>query len=138
MLQLDTNFKKFISLLFISVLLSACGGGGSSITDGSGSGNPPIGGGNPPDAPGTRDVGLSWVAPSTRTDGTPISLSDIGGYKLYVGTSSGSYDPAIDVGNTTTYTLGSKSPGTYYLAISAYDTNTQESSLSNEMSITIN
>ncbi|HED16883.1 MAG TPA: hypothetical protein ENI64_08760 [Gammaproteobacteria bacterium] len=138
MLQLDTNFKKIITLLFISVLLSACGGGGSSSPDAGGSQSPISGGNNPPAAPGTRDLGLSWVAPSTRTDGTPISLSDIGGYKLYVGTSSGSYDPAIDVGNTTTYTLSSKGPGTYFLAISAYDLNTQESSLSNEMSITIN
>ena len=39
----------------------------------------------------------SWDAPTTNADGTP--LTDLAGYKVYYGPSSGNYSQAIDVGN---------------------------------------
>jgi hypothetical protein len=79
---------------------------------------------------------LSWVAPSTNQDGTP--LTDLAGYKIYYGTASGNYTQNVDAGNVTTYTLTNLTDGqTYYLVATAYNTARFESSYSNEVSKTI-
>ena len=82
------------------------------------------------------NVTLSWIPPSTRADGTP--LTDLAAYKIYFGTSSGNYTQNIDVGNVTIYTVTNLSTGTaYYFATTAYDASNNESSFSNEVSKTI-
>ncbi len=81
------------------------------------------------------DVTLSWDPPTTNADGTP--LTDLAGYKIYYGTESGNYTNHLDVGNVTTYTLTGLQPGTYYFAVTAYDTSNNESDFSNEVSTTI-
>ena len=78
---------------------------------------------------------LSWDPPTTNTDGTP--LTDLSGYKVYYGTSSGNYSSAIDAGNVTSYVVSGLSSNTYYFAVTAYDTSGNESSYSNEASKTI-
>ena len=79
---------------------------------------------------------LSWNAPTTNADGTP--LTDLAGYKVYYGTSSHTYSQNIDVGNVTTYTVNNLTDGlTYYFAVTAYDTGSNESAYSNEVSKTI-
>ncbi len=80
-------------------------------------------------------VVLSWDPPTTNTDGTP--LTDLGGYKLYYGTGSGSYGSVIDVGNVITYTVTGLLDGTYYFAVTAHDTLGNESNFSNEVFRTI-
>jgi hypothetical protein len=77
---------------------------------------------------------LAWGVPTTYTDGTP--LTNLAGYKVYYGTSSGSYTRIIDVGNVTTYTINNLSSGTYYFAVTAYDIQQIESSYSSEVSKT--
>ncbi len=77
---------------------------------------------------------LSWDPPTTNADGTP--LTDLAGYKIYSGNTSHNYYQNIDVGNVTTYTAN-LSNGTYYFAVTAYDTSRNESSYSNEVSKTI-
>ena len=75
---------------------------------------------------------LAWTAPTTYSDGTPVT--DLAGYKLYTGNASGSYQQSVDVGNQTNYTLSSLSDGaTYYFAVTAYDTSGVESAFSNEI-----
>ena len=55
--------------------------------------------------------------------------------KVYVGTASGVYGPAIDVGNVTTFTITGLAQGTvYYFVVTAYDVNGFESGWSNEVS----
>lgn len=82
------------------------------------------------------DATLSWDAPTTNEDGTP--LTDLSGYKIYYGTSSGNYSQSIDVGNITTYTVGNLTEGvTYFFVATAYDTSANESNYSNEVSKTI-
>ncbi len=78
------------------------------------------------------DVTLTWDAPTTNADGTP--LTDLAGYKVYYGTSSRDYTKTIDVGNTTTYQITGLSGGTYYFAVTAYDTSGNESDYSEEVS----
>jgi hypothetical protein len=118
-----TTSKKLLRLLFflqlIAIIISlySCGGGSGSSTSSSNSAT------------------LSWEAPTTNADGTP--LTDLGGYKVYYGTSSGNYTVSLDVGNVTTYKIDNLTPGTYYFAVTAYDTSGNESGYSNEVSKTI-
>ena len=81
------------------------------------------------------DAILSWDPPTTNADGTPIE--DLAGYNIYYGTSSGSYSQNIDVGDVTTYIVAGLNDGTYYFAVTAYDTSGNESEYSNEVSKTI-
>ena len=75
----------------------------------------------------------------------PNSDSNLGGYKIYYGTSPRNADcpPAgyadnIAVGNSTSYTFGDLViDKTYYFSVSAYNTSGQESWFSDEVSKTI-
>jgi hypothetical protein len=78
---------------------------------------------------------LNWSAPTTHTDGT--ALTDLAGYKLYFGTASATYSAPIDVGNVLTYTVTGLTGGTYYFAVTAYDSSGNESSFSNEVVRTV-
>jgi hypothetical protein len=85
-------------------------------------------------APGS--VTLAWDAPTTNTDGT--SLTDLAGFKVYYGISSGNYTAVVNVGNVATYTVNSLAPGyTYYFNVTAYNTSNLESNFANEVSKTI-
>lgn len=67
-----------------------------------------------------KDIKISWDPPLLNSNGT--RLDDLAGYKLYYGTSPGTYSTSIDVGNVTTYTVPNLDWGTtYYLTVSAYD-----------------
>ena len=82
------------------------------------------------------DITLSWDAPNSNSDGTP--LTDLAGYKIYVSKSPGLYADSIDVGNVLTKTLTNFCEGTYYFVATAYDTSGNESAYSNEVSKAIN
>ncbi|MCP5419422.1 MAG: S-layer homology domain-containing protein [Gammaproteobacteria bacterium] len=73
-------------------------------------------------------IPLAWYASTS---------SDVGGYKLYYGESSGNYSAPIDIGNKTSYTLSNLTDGkTYYISVTAYDVaETTESGFSNEVSL---
>ncbi len=58
---------------------------------------------------------------------------DVVGYRLRHGTQSGSFDTAVDVGNTTSTTLALPSPGTYYIVVTAFNSASLESPASNEI-----
>jgi hypothetical protein len=77
-------------------------------------------------------VQLSWTAPTTNANGTP--LQDLAGYKVYYGTASRSYGTPQDVGNKMTHTLTGLTGGQrYYVAVTAYDTLRNESAYSSEV-----
>jgi len=64
--------------------------------------------------------------------------SDLAGYSIYYGTSSGIYDNIIDVGNDTSYTVANlDSNTTYYFVVTATDSSGNESDFSEEVSIVI-
>jgi hypothetical protein len=68
-------------------------------------------------------VGLAW----NENGGT-----DIEGYKVYYGTSSGNYEPPIEVGDVIEYELSGLLDGeTYYIALTALDIYGHESDYSN-------
>jgi len=59
--------------------------------------------------------------------------SDLAGYKIYFGNSSRIYAPPIPAGNVTRYTIENLGPGkTYYLAVTALDSEENESGYSLE------
>jgi hypothetical protein len=75
--------------------------------------------------PGSYTVNLSW-------DDSPST--DVVGYDVYYGTTSGVYTNNILVGNVTSYTISGLSAGvTYYITVAAVDVNGQESPFSNEI-----
>ena len=86
--------------------------------------------------PTNGDVTLSWTPPTTNADGTP--LTELAGYNVYYGTSTGNYSQSIDVGNVTTYQVRNLMDGlTYYFVVTAYDASGNESGDSNEVNKTI-
>jgi PKD repeat protein len=66
------------------------------------------------------------------------SSSNVGGYKISYGTSSGSYTSTVDAGNNTTYSVSGLQDGAkYFFAVKAYNaTKTAESAYSNEINAT--
>lgn len=80
---------------------------------------------------------LSWTAPTTNTDGSP--LTDLAGYTIQYGTNSASLSQSVNISNpgTTTYTLEGLTAGTWYFAIVANTTSGSQSPLSNVVSATI-
>ncbi|HBG46065.1 MAG TPA: hypothetical protein DDW94_03655 [Deltaproteobacteria bacterium] len=76
------------------------------------------------------EANLTWSAPGTNTDGS--TLVNLAGYKVHYGTQSGAYSTTVDVGNVTSYNVASLSNGSYYFAVTAYNTNGKESAYSNE------
>ena len=85
------------------------------------------------------------AATSSTTTGTTAVLawnanaeSDLAGYKVYSGTSSGRYGAPVDVGKSTSYQFSNLKLGTtYYFAVTAYDVNGNESLRSSEVSKSI-
>ena len=76
------------------------------------------------------DVTLAWDASTS---------SNVGGYRVHYGLSSGIYPNKVLVGNQTSYTLSSLDGGkTYYMAVTAVGTNgTGESDFSDEIEVEI-
>jgi len=62
---------------------------------------------------------------------------DLAGYKVYYGNSSRNYGTPINAGNATSYTVTGLTPGTFFFAITAYDTSGNESGFSAEASLTV-
>ena len=77
---------------------------------------------------GAADVTLVW---------DPNPETDLLGYKVYYGTSSGVYGMGIEVGLQTTYTVTGLATGTYYFAVTAYNTMRLESEYSNEIYVSL-
>jgi hypothetical protein len=79
---------------------------------------------------------LSWKAPTTNTDGTPVT--PLSGFTIYYGTSSGALSHSISASATaTSYEISGLAPGTWYFAIAADAKDGSHSAMSNIGSKTI-
>jgi hypothetical protein len=87
----------------------------------------------------TGVLNLSWSAPSTRTDGEPLSLSDIGGYRLYYGKQKGDYVQGANIkdGSAQSATVTGVPLGTYYVVLITIDSNGVESDYSSAVRKTV-
>ena len=81
---------------------------------------------------GNGSATLSWSVPTERTDGTP--LTNLAGYNLYYGQTSGDYANKIEVNNAgvTSYMVDNLSTGSWFFVITAFDSDGHESNPSNE------
>lgn len=80
-------------------------------------------------------VTLSWDAPTKNANGTP--LTDLAGYNVYYGKQHLTYETKIRVGNVKEYTITNLAKDvSYYCAVTAYDISGNESSYSDEVSMT--
>ncbi|RLW71377.1 MAG: hypothetical protein B6D71_02445 [gamma proteobacterium symbiont of Stewartia floridana] len=81
----------------------------------------------------TGSMSLNWTAPTTRTDGSSLNLSDISGYQIYIGTTPSNLQMHVDLsqGYISSYTIDDMDLGDYYVAITAYDRSGNSSDLSN-------
>jgi hypothetical protein len=84
------------------------------------------------------NVTLSWVAPDQNADGS--ALTDLAGYKIFYGTSSGIYDHEIRLDNpgVTTHIVDNLVPGTYFFAAKSFNASGVDSSYSGEAVRTVN
>lgn len=142
--MLISGYTRLPVIIMSAVLLGACGGGddAASVTGGTAySSNTAATGavavtsastGSVSSQGMTGSIGLSWTAPVARADGTPLSLADINGYRIYYGTAAGNYPNRIDVpdGTATSATVTGIPVGSYYLVMTTYDVNGIESSYS--------
>jgi hypothetical protein len=119
--------SKNLFALLTMMLLSACSGGGADSVGGS------LVQGN------SEDVALAWVAPVQREDGTPLSMAEIAGYRVYYGTAQGSYPNQVDIADRDTMqsTLSDLETGTYYIVVTTYDMDGRESTFSQEVTASI-
>lgn len=84
---------------------------------------------------GTPSVTVSWVPPTTNTNGTPVTRLD--GFGVYYGTASGQYSQFVAVPdpNKTSVCLSGLSTGiAWYFAVTAISSNGVESAYSIEAS----
>ena len=120
--------KSFFTLL-ITLLLSACNTGEAY------NGNTGAGVGVTQETTPQEDtqvVALSWTAPVEREDGTPISMSEIAGYRVYYGTTEGNYPNELDIADSYNMQamLSNLASGTYYIVVTSYDMDGRESAFS--------
>ncbi len=74
------------------------------------------------------DIKLHWNANTE---------PDLAGYTVHYGTASGVYDTLVPVGNVTDFVLSGLVAGTYYIALSANDSNGNTSAMSYEIKIIV-
>lgn len=77
----------------------------------------------------TKMASLSWLPPSTNTDGS--TLLNLGGYRIYHGTGGGALPRQITVGpGMTSYTFDDLPRGTHYFSITSFTVQGVESARS--------
>ena len=79
---------------------------------------------------GTLSVTLSWIPPTQNEDGT--TLTDLDGYRIYWGTTPGSYPNSVTVDDgLSSYVVENLAPGTYEFVATSFNTAGVESVFSN-------
>jgi hypothetical protein len=81
---------------------------------------------------------LNWTAPTTRTDGTPLSPSEIASFNIFdaIGIETSNQIGTV-AGNITTFTTGSLVTGTHNFTVVVVDTTGHMSAASNVASVMV-
>lgn len=136
----------YLSLVLL-VILAGCSNGRIDVEPAAGvstTGDNPSTGENPTTGgttTGTKNAFLSWGTPTLYTDGTPVAPGNIKEYRVYFGTSSGSYSSSPVSNQTTSIQVKdiiTRGTGTYYFVVTAIDLTDVESDFSNEVSAVLN
>lgn len=111
---------RFVAPMTLTLALGACGGGTTGVSTSDGENT--SGGGTNNDWTPVATVTLSWGAPSTRVDSTPISLSEIRGYRLYYGNQANNTPYVVQISSSSATSKALSLPaGIWYFRVSAYD-----------------
>jgi len=136
------NIIKSLFFTLSIAALASCGGGSSSVgsnsstTTASSSSTQSQYGDGSGGFTGTGTTSLSWVSPTTYEDGT--TLDDLAGHNIYMNIGSGYVlIGTIDNPTVTSYLVENLASAVYRFAVTAFDSNGLESSLSNEVTVTI-
>lgn len=141
-------------LALATLTLLACGGGGGgggggdTSEPGPGGGNSgiPPGGVSPPVTPPGGDPNftpvsatLTWSIPTLRENGDPLLANELAGYEVYYFRQDDNWSPdccviIVNDPYATSTTVQITSAGTYYFAISAFDTSSLYSRTSDPVS----
>lgn len=129
---------SFCAVVALGFALSGCGGGGSGPAGSAATSQATTGVGNNPPTASSSAVTINWMPPTENTDGT--ALTNLSGYDIHYGTSSGNYTQSITVSNPgiATYVVDNLTPGTYYFSVAAVNAEGTESPMSSEVSATVN
>lgn len=93
----------------------------------------------PEPEPTTATALISWTAPSTRSDGTSLALSEINSYLIKYGSSSSNLDQSVSVpGDATSATIEGLTTGTWYFTVQTEDTAGLLSPPSDQVTKTVN
>jgi hypothetical protein len=138
--------RTIIGMASILAILSGCGGGDEEPAAAAPAPPPAPAAAAPPAAPpppppaattGTRAVALSWAAPTQYENGSPFV--DLAGYRIFYGSAPGTYTKLVEIApGTTSHNIQSLPATTHYFTISAYNHEGVESTLSNEVAISLN
>jgi hypothetical protein len=85
----------------------------------------------------TGSATISWTPPTTNSDNSP--LTNLGGYRIYYGTSSNNLTQVLNLPNPgiSRGVVENLAPGTWYFAVTSYNSSNVESGRSNITSKTI-
>ena len=85
----------------------------------------------------TGSATIRWTPPTTNSDNSP--LTNLAGYRIYYGTSSGNLTQVLNLPNPgiTSGVVDNLSAGTWYFAVTSYNSSNVESARSNVTSKTI-
>ncbi len=125
---------KALTLIFVVVVLTACGGGRATTSSNESPTNEP-----PLNKPPVNNIGsatLNWMPPTRYTDDTVITK--LSGHSIYVNDGNG-YTKVVSINNpsVTTYIVENLAPGTYTFVVTAFDSQDMESAYSSGANITI-
>lgn len=77
------------------------------------------------------DKTIRWQAPTENTDGSPVA--DLAGFNIYWGENPRSYTDSVSLGPEAREWVADLDSGTYYIAMTAIDAESNESGYSNEL-----
>jgi hypothetical protein len=127
---------KILLTVALLAILSGCGGDDEESKS---AGQSPAPGGSapPPTVPAPIPIPqpgaatLEWTVPTTQTNGA--TLADLAGYRIHYGKTVGSLDGTIEIRNpsVSSYVIEGLAPGTYYFAVTAFNSRNHESERSN-------
>lgn len=120
---------RWVLAAMLVATLGGCGGDDESKS----ANQPPGGSAPPPAAPVSQPhaATLEWTMPTTGTDGS--QLADLAGYRIHYGKTVASLDTTIEIRNpsVSSYVIENLVPGTYYFAVTAFNSRNHESERSN-------
>jgi len=133
------NTKLAGVFVLVACVLAGCGQGSSGASTATGSSTTASTSPPPPSQPppASGNATLSWQAPTTDTNGAP--LTDLAGYRIYYGTSATDLSDTIQLTSVglQTYVIQNLASGTWYFAVTAVASTGVESTLSVVVSKTI-